>query len=395
MGTTMNNGSLSEEVLPNAGTNSEAEYRKINLLRYWLLLKRHKRIIIAFALAGLVLGAVAAYTIHPKYDAMVRFLPPAPKAMAPLSLFASSSQGDHYLGLVSSRTVADDVIEHQHLKEYFHVANTSQARRGLSAISKITVDKDQFVTVTVRATEPQTALNIANEYVSALYRLDHSLAQVESDHRRDFFEKPLEQEKNKLNDAEEDLKRAQQKTGMVLPEAQMRLGVGAIQELKQEITAREAQLAALRTGGTEQNPQVIQLKSQIASLQGQVARMQEQNGGTGSNASKAQMPELTMQVEREARDVKFHETLFEILSRQYENARLEESYTPGIELVDAPVMPDEKSWPPRKVFMLLGLIAGGLVGVLYVNLKAASLRRHLEEATPQSGVLAGADLSGI
>ena len=125
--------------------------------------------------------------------------------------------------------------------------------------------------------------------------------------------------------------------------------------MKQEITAREAQLAALRTGGTEQNPQVIQLKSQIASLQGQVARMQEQNGGSGGNASKAQMPELTMEVEREAREVKFHEALFEILTRQYENARLEEAYTPAIELVDAAVMPDEKSWPPRKLFMLLGL----------------------------------------
>jgi uncharacterized protein involved in exopolysaccharide biosynthesis len=391
----MNNESLSEEVLPNAATNSEAEYRTINLLRHWLLLKRHKRMIIAFALAGLVLGTVAAYTIPSKYDATVRFLPPAPKATSPVSLFATNNQGDHYLGLVSSRTVADDVIEHQHLKEYFHAKTASEARKRLTAISTIVVDKNQYVTVTVRAKEPQTAMNVANEYVSALYRLDHSLAMAEADHRRDFFETPLEQEKNKLTNAEEDLKRAQQKTGIVLPEAQVRLGVAAIQELKQEITAREAQLAALRTGGTEQNPQVIQLKSQIASLQGQVARMQEQNGGTGGNASKAQMPELTMEVEREARDVKFHETLFEILSRQYENARLEESYTPAIELVDSAVMPDEKSWPPRKVFMLLGLIAGGLFGVLYVGLKAASLRRHLKEATPQNGVLAGADLSGI
>ncbi len=136
-------------------------------------------------------------------------------------------KGDHYLGLVSSRTVADDVIEHQHLKEYFHARNDSDARRRLTAISTIVVDKNQFVTVTVRAKEPTTAANIANEYVSALYSLDHSLSIAESDHRRDFFETPLEQEKNKLADAEEALKRAQQKTGMVLPEAQVRLGVAS------------------------------------------------------------------------------------------------------------------------------------------------------------------------
>jgi tyrosine-protein kinase Etk/Wzc len=390
---TMNNESVLAEVRSNAVDSSETEYRTINLLKYWLVLTRHKWIIIAFALVGLVLGAVAAYTIHPGYDAIVRFLPPEPKASTPLSLFATNSKGDHYLGLVSSRTVADDVVEHQHLKEYFHARNVSEARRSLEAISKIIVDKNQFVTVTVRAKEPQTAANIANEYVNALYRLDHSLSVAESDHRRDFFERPLEQEKAKLADAEEALKLAQQKTGMVLPEAQVRLGVGAISELKQEITTREAQLAALRTGGTEQNPQVIQLKSQIASLQGQVARMQEQNGGTDTSVSKAQMPQLTMEVEREAREVKFHEALFEILTRQYENARLEEAYTPSIELVDAAVVPDEKSWPPRKVFMLLGLFLGGLLGVIYVVLKSADLPRQWKLAIEQHESMAQAGAS--
>jgi len=388
----MNNQSLSEEVLPNAATNSEAEYRTINLVKYRLLLKRHKRIVIAFALAGLLLGAVAAYTIPPKYDAIVRFLPPSPKSTAPLSLFATSNQGDRYLGLVSSRTVADDVIEHQHLKEYFHARNDSDARRRLSAISTIEIDKDQFVTVRVRAKEPTTAANIANEYVSALYRLDHSLSTVESEHRRSFFETPLEQEKNKLADAEEALKRAQQKTGMVLPDAQVRLGVASISELKQEITTREAQLAALRTGGTEQNPQVIQLKSQITSLQVQVARLEEQNGGMGTSASKAQMPELTMEVERQAREVKFDETLLEILSRQYENARLEEAYTPAIELVDPAVIPDEKAWPPRKVFMLLGLVVGGLFGMVYAIVKAGRQQAPSKQTMAQNEALIGTDV---
>jgi tyrosine-protein kinase Etk/Wzc len=391
----MINEPLSPEVEANAARSSEREYRTFNLLKYWLLMKRHRRFIASFALAGFVLGAVAAYSIRPRYDAVVRFLPPSPKAVSPLSLFPTNDKGDRYLGLISSRTVADDVIEHQHLKEYFNAKNATDARRRLTAISTIAVDKDQFVTVTVRAKEPNTAVNIANEYVSALYRLDHSLSVVESDHRRSFFETPLEQEKNKLAGAEEELTRVQQKTGMVLPDAQVRLGVASISELKQEITTREAQLAALRTGGTEQNPQVIQLKSQIGSLQGQVARLEEQNGGAGTNASKAKMPELTMEVVREAREVKFHETLFEILSRQYENARLEEAYTPSIELVDAAVIPDEKAWPPRKIFMLLGSVVGCLFGMAYVSVKTAKQQQHSKQATPQSEALVGANVSDI
>jgi uncharacterized protein involved in exopolysaccharide biosynthesis len=356
--------------------DDETEYRTINLLGFVQTVWRRKKTIFAFSLGGLIIAAVAAYTISPAYDATVRFLPPETKEISPLSLLPSKNQGDHYLGLVSSRTVQDDVIEHQHLKEYFHAKNASEARRELSSLSKIVVDKDQFVTVTVRAREPQTAVNIANEYLNALYRLSNQIAVSEAKHRWEFYEVPLEEEKNKLADAEEALKKAEQETGVVLPEAQVRLGLNAIANLKQQIASEEAQLASLLTGGTEQNPQVIRLRSEISNLYGQVDRLQQKTGGQGATSSSGQLPALALEVERRTREVKFHETLFQILSRQYENARVDQSYTPSIQLVDRPVLPDEKSWPRRKVMMILGLFGGGLVGLLWVLMQAAELSRR-------------------
>ena len=141
----------------------------------------------------------------------------------------------------------------------------------------------------------------------------------------------------------------------------------------------QEQLAALETGSTEQNPQVIQLKSQIASLNGQLGRLQAQNGGSGSPASSAKLPELTLEIDRKARDVKFHETLFEVLSKQSENARIDESYSPPIELVDPAVLPDEKSWPSRKLFVLIGLVAGLTLGVVLVCLRAIQPWRRFQE----------------
>jgi capsule polysaccharide export protein KpsE/RkpR len=370
---------------------SQVEYRNINLMGFAVLLSLRKKIIFAFSLAGLILAAIAAYGIKPRYDATVRFLPPTNRAISPLSLLPSRNLGDQYLGLTGSRTVADDVIEHQHLVGYFHVKKISEARRQLSVISKIDDDKDQFITVRVRTTEPQKAMDIANEYVAALYRLNQSISSTEAAHRREFFEGPLEQEKNKLAEAEEDLKRAQQNTGMVMPEAQVRLGVNAVADIKQQIALREVQLAALRAGSTEQNPRVVELKSQIANLYGQLDRMQYQTG-KGASASTAQLPELTMEVERKAREVKYHEALFGILSRQYENARVDQSYTPPIELVDSAVLPDVKSWPPRKIFMLGGLIGGALLGVLYVILQAVAPFRRWKRLLSQYQEVAKTDV---
>jgi tyrosine-protein kinase Etk/Wzc len=240
-------------------------------------------------------------------------------------------------------------------------------------MSIIKVDKDQFITVTVRATEPETAMRIANEYIDALYRLDHSIAIAAAEHRWEYFEGPLEQEKNKLAAAEEDLKRAQQTTGIVLPDAQVRVGVTALAQLKQEIASREVQLAALRMGSTEGNPRVLQLKSEIANLNFQVARMQAETGGGAAAGARANLPEQALEVQRKAREVKFHETLFEILSRQYENAKVDQSYTPPIEVVDRAVLPDEKSWPPRKMIVILGFIGGGLLGLILVILRVADV----------------------
>ncbi len=357
----------------------DTEYQTIDLMKYLVILWQQRGIIVGFALTGLVVAIIVSFVLRPKYDATARLQPPTPRQSALMTSFLPTrNEGDIYLGFLTSRSVADDVIEHQKLKEYFHTTKPSALRRNLSAISTIKVDKDQFITVTVRTPEPETSMRITNEYVDALYRLSHSIALAEAEHRWEYFEGPLEQEKNKLAVAEEELKRAQQKTGMVLPEAQVRVGLTALAQLRQEIATREVQLAALRTGSTEENPRVIQLKSQIDNLYGQVARMEAQTGG--GMGVKANLPELTLEVERKAREVKFHETLFEILSRQYENARVDQSYTPPVEVVDRAVLPDEKSWPTRKLFAIGGLFAGGLIGVVYGIWRAYELSRKWKGA---------------
>jgi uncharacterized protein involved in exopolysaccharide biosynthesis len=355
---------------------ADPEYRTLDLGKVVRLYWRRRYVVLACGLLGVLAAVAASFIIHPAYDATVRLMPPSPRETGLTGLLPGRNSGDLYLGLISSRTVADDVIEHQHLAAYFHTTKPSALRAMLAGMAKITEDKDQFVTVTVRAGEPETAVRVANEFPQALYRLNHEIAISEAGHRWEYFEGPLEQEKNKLAQAEEELKLAQQKTGMVMPEAQIQLGVSAIASLKQQITAREEQLAGLTTSSTAQNAQVVELRSQISSLYAQLHRLEAQTGGTGT-ASSAKLPELTLEVERKAREVKFHETLFEILSKQYENARVDQSYSPPVELVDRAVFPDQKSYPPRKLLTMIGLLTGLLLGAIWVGLREAQPLRHL------------------
>jgi uncharacterized protein involved in exopolysaccharide biosynthesis len=372
---TANSGAGSE-----GKSRADAEYRVIDLRRFVFQLWFRRYLILTWALAGMVLCGGLAFVMHPMYDATVRMMPPSPRPNSLSMLMPMQNAGDQYLGLLKSRTVADDVIARQHLAEYFHKTKPSRLRQLLANMSKIEVDKDQFVTVTVRAKEPETALRIANEYPAALYRLSDAMTLTGEEHQLKFFEAPLEEEKDQLGEAEEELKDAQQKTGMLVPEAQTRLGVGAIADLKQLVAAREEQLAALETGRTNENPQVVTLRSQIGSLNQQIHQLEAQTGGAGTTPAAAKLPELALEVEQKQREVTYHETLFDLLSKQYETARLDQAYSPPVELVDSAVLPDQKSWPPRKLFALIGLLIGIALGALIVAIEAVDLRGRLRAA---------------
>ena len=54
-------------------------------------------------------------------------------------------------------------------------------------MAKVSVDKDQFVTVVVRAEEPETALRVANAFPDALSRLNRSIAQSQAQHRLEYI----------------------------------------------------------------------------------------------------------------------------------------------------------------------------------------------------------------
>ena len=120
------------------------------------------------------------------------------------------------------------------------------------------------------------------------------------------------------------------------------------------------QLAALRDSATEQNPEVIRLRSEIDDLQGQLARLQRGSGKESTAAIPTSMvPGLELEFVRKEREVKYHEALFDMLSRQYEAARLDEARdAPVVQVLDPASYPDIKSSPKRSYYMIGGLVFG-------------------------------------
>ena len=192
-----------------------------------------------------------------------------------------------------------------------------------------------------------------------------------------FFEQQLELEKNKLADAEVALEVTQNKTGIIQPQGQAEAVIMTITQLRAQISASEVELSALRTSATDQNSQVIQLQSQIAALRAQLADFEKGHAGSAKLAGNiltptSQVPAASLEYIRKMRDVRYHETLFELLARQYEMAKVDEAKQGQmIQVVDPALVPEKKSWPPRALLTLLAAILGTMLASFWVILQAA------------------------
>ncbi len=272
-------------------------------------------------------------------------------------------------GILKSHSIADKLIKDFDLLRVYKVKKESLAEKALASNTKVTVDtKSSIVTIEVTAKSAALARDLANGYMDALRQTNGRLALSQSSQRRLFFGQQLAKEKDDLEDAEVDLKKTEEQSGLIAPSGQTEAEIMTIAETQAQIAVREVELAALRDSATEQNPDVIRLRSEIGDLQGQLARLKN---GSGSKSTAtiptSRVPELQLEYVRKEREVKYHEALFEMLSRQYEAARLDEARdAPVLQVLDPATYPDTKSWPKRSYFMLGGLLLGFIAGCAWV-----------------------------
>ncbi|WP_348267244.1 GNVR domain-containing protein [Edaphobacter paludis] len=369
--------------------DDEVEWNLISAIRGVL---RSRRVVYACTLAGLVLGILIAFAWPQWYAADAVFLPPrASDTMIPNLSGAGGSAGgagaalllqqdpsDMYLGMLASRSVEDDVIDHLGLMAIYHAKKKVDARNTLKGKAKFKVDKNSLISIEVSAKDPKLAANIANAYLEALYRLNGSMVASSSTHRRAFYEEQMESQKEALDAAEVALKQTEEKTGIVLPEGTAQAGLRTIVDLQAAIGSAEAKLSGMRMGATEDNPQVMQARAELAELRAQLERQQadsaKQKPGTGL-ASSAALPGLAMELVRKMRDVKLNETLYDTLTQQYERARIE-SLDPGpqFQIVDRAIVPERKAGPPRKLIVLGGIVLGFLAGLGWVLMERPAKR---------------------
>jgi uncharacterized protein involved in exopolysaccharide biosynthesis len=313
------------------------------------------------------------------YTAATKVLPPqqtqsTSAVLAQLGSLASLAGGavsgvknpnDLYVGMLKSRTVADNLIQRFDLNKLYEQKFQSETRRRLAAATMIVSGKDGIITIEVDDKDPKRAADLANGYMDELFKLTKVLAVTEASQRRLFFERQLEQAKESLARAEASTRLALQKGGLVMVEGQGRVMAETSARLRAEITVKEIQIGAMRTFASEQNPELQRTQQQMEMLKRELARTEGTAGSRSSSSAESNVKGIENL--RLLRELKYNEVTYELLARQYEIAKIDEAKDSAIiQVMDKAIEPDRKSKPKRSLIVLLATLVAVVLAVFFV-----------------------------
>jgi uncharacterized protein involved in exopolysaccharide biosynthesis len=358
---------------------------RLDLFELFGLLRRHALLIIGGSLVAGCIALGITYLIKPTFTAETTFLPPQQQqgpaaavlaSLGPLAGLAGAAgavrtPADQYVALLQSANVSDRIVDEFKLMQVYDAEFRIDARKDLAKNVRITAGKkDGLITVAVDDKNPARAANIANRYVDELRRMTSTIAITEAQQRRHFFESQLHEPRDKLTAAQIALQASGFNQGAL--KAEPKAAAEGYARLRAEVTAAEVRLQTMRGSLADDTPEVRQHQATVAALRSQLARLEAATDPRGG-------PDYVGKY----REFKYQETLFELFSRQYELARVDESREGAlIQVVDMAVPPEKKSSPKRGLTAVLTTLGMGIVLVIAVLVQNAWLRRQTRGRPP-------------
>src|SRR5207302_2790574 len=323
-------------------------------------------------------------------------------------------------GVLRSETSQDRLVEQFDLKKVYGARLAIDARMRLDENSSISEDKKSgIITISVTDHSPQRAAALANAYVDQLNSRASELSTSSAHRERVFLEERLKVAKRDLDYASNQLAQFSSKNNTLDIQQEGKAMLDAAGSIAGEMIAAQSQLEGLRQIYTDNNARVRSLSARVSELRRQLEKL----GGTQGNAVKNSEPSILAKdqatnapvgqaadppkgqatdppgqsVDAPAdpsaakaggglpyptikslpllgakyadyyRRAKIQETVYELLTEQYELAKVQEAKeTPSVKVLDPGTVPEKKSFPPRLLIMLLGTFLAGSLCVVWV-----------------------------
>lgn len=294
--------------------------------------------------------------------------------------------------ILSSRSMAERIIAvcglERELKGWKHREDLVTKVQKMTTIVPPSL-KNRVIGIKVYAPSPELAAAMANAYLDQLKDMLDEIGYNSAAKNRLFIEKQLARTKADLATAEEKLAKFQAENQIAsLPDTVL-ASIKSISDLQAQNVSTEVQLKAT-------NEVLDAMRSKVSALQAdpnaliELEVKQKSLAAQRNELSKAQsaflgkltkLPPQGMALARLQRDVQVQNAIYLALSQNYETAMISENKDSDAFLpLDRAVAPHRASKPNKKVLVMIGLLAGFILGCF-----AALVRTRAQANVPVAG----------
>lgn len=381
-----------------------------SVVSYFSVILKHRRKIIKIFFIFLIGSTIVSFIIPIQFTAITTILPPVPQGGGLLGFMGAdilsglqgvgefssllpgaTSLSDLYAAILESGTIKSRIIQKYNLMKIFKAKTFTDASKQLSNITKISISPEGIITVSVTWFNKQLAADIANSYIEELDKFNKETAMTTGKKYRMFVEQRLKETSDSLSKAEEALKKFQEQHRTVALDIEIENAIATIAKLKSEIILREVQKGAFASASGFNNPYVTNIDQELRELKRQLSRIEfgsadttRKEFGAGFSIPFARLPELSLEYARLLRDVKIQEAVFELLTQQYEQAKIMEAKdTPTVQILDKASPPEKKSIPKRGRIIIFSSFWGLIISIFiaFYSEWLARVRQRSEEYT--------------
>lgn len=381
-------------------TNNTYDYKNhgitdIDFSEYLRVIFKNRKLIGYVVVTTFTISIIVSLLLPKMYVATARIMPPSENKQGlpsflsrvdnPLYSIAGSlidtqqTPASLYVGIMKSRTVADGLNQKFNLKKLYNLKYIEDVYKKLASRSTLIISKkDSIISISVKDRDPQRSADIANAYVELLDKTNRKLNITKGKRKRLFLEERLKEVRNDLALAEMELKTFQEKYNLIAIEKQAKVVIEGAAEIKGQIIAAQTELEVLKQFGTEKQIEAVVLNAKIEVLQKQLdsienGKIQKSVNSISKSTEKTknlyipfnELPRLGLQLMRLTRESKIQEKLFELLTSQYEMARIEEAKDLNtIHVLDIAVSPEKKISPKRTRIVITSSLCALFIAII-------------------------------
>ena len=358
------------------------------------VLWENRRLMLRMAALGFLVSVLIVFLIPNRYESTARIMPPDSSSagaavLAALagrgggefngvgslaaSLLGVRTTGPLFVDLLRSGSVSGDMIQRFHLQQVYHKRYQVDAAKKLARCATIAEDKKSgVISITVEDADPQRARDMAQAYLDELNLLVNRTNTSSAHQERVFIEERLQSAEAELERAQKDLSDFSSTHTTIDIKEQTRATVESAAKLQAQLIVEQSELDSLKQIYGDENyrvraglARIVDLKKQLNAIggnseplgaNGYIAGEKQSGSDTSADAYPPlrQLPRLAVPFANIYRRVRVQEAVYELLTQQNELARIQEAKDiPVIRVIDAPGVPEKKSFPPRTIYLLL------------------------------------------